>query len=87
MMGEDQAKAESDLVQAESDLKATLTELEGLAKYAAQLHQSCDFVMENFEIRQTAMDQEVFAWLYEQLRELELPISWAVFRTCLLVET
>ena len=36
-----------------------MDELEGLAKYAAQLHQSCDFVMENFEIRQAAMDQEV----------------------------
>jgi len=74
MMGEDQAKAESDLVQAESDLKATLTELEGLAKYAAQLHQSCDFVMENFEIRQTAMDQEV-----EALRQAKSVLSGADF--------
>jgi chromosome segregation ATPase len=74
MMGEDQAKGESDLVQSESDLKSTLTELEGLAKYAAQLHQSCDFVMENFEIRQTAMDQEV-----EALRQAKSVLSGADF--------
>jgi len=74
MMGEDQAKAESDLVQAESDLKSTMTELEGLAKYAAQLHQSCDFVMENFEIRQAAMDQEV-----EALRQAKSVLSGADF--------
>merc|ERR1719389_1074992 len=74
MMGEDKAKAESDLVQAESDLKATMNELENLAKYAAQLHQSCDFVMENFEIRQAAMDQEV-----EALRQAKSVLSGADF--------
>jgi predicted nucleic acid-binding Zn-ribbon protein len=74
MMGEDKAKGESDLVQAESDLKSTMTELEGLSKYAAQLHQSCDFVMENFEIRQAAMDQEV-----EALRQAKAVLSGADF--------
>jgi len=74
MMGEDQAKAESDLVLSESDLKSTMTTLEDLAKYAAQLHQSCDFVMENFEIRQAAMDQEV-----EALRQAKSVLSGADF--------
>jgi len=74
MMGEDKAKGESDLVQAESDLKSTMTTLEDLSKYAAQLHQSCDFVMENFEIRQAAMDQEV-----EALRQAKSVLSGADF--------
>jgi hypothetical protein len=74
MMGEDKAKGESDLVLSESDFKSTMTELEGLAKYAAQLHQSCDFVMENFEIRSAAMDQEV-----EALRQAKSVLSGADF--------
>merc|ERR1719217_660600 len=53
------AKAEVDKTEAESDLGETLQELEGLADYNAQLHKSCDFVVKNFEIRQTARDEEI----------------------------
>jgi predicted RNase H-like nuclease (RuvC/YqgF family) len=51
---ESKAKAESDLVEAKEDKEAVMLELEQLANYKAELHSSCDFVMKNFEIRQTA---------------------------------
>merc|ERR1719263_2374594 len=58
---EEKAKAESDLGQANSDKEAALLELEELANYNAELHQSCDFIVKNFEIRQTARDEEIDA--------------------------
>merc|ERR1719253_2267980 len=58
---EEKAKAEGDLVQANEEKEATLLELEQLSNYNAELHQSCDFVMKNFEIRQTARDEDVEA--------------------------
>merc|ERR1719337_148675 len=58
---EEKAKAEADLVQAQEDKEAVMLELEQLSNYNAQLHQSCDFVMKNFEIRQTARDEEIEA--------------------------
>merc|ERR1719217_920526 len=58
---ESKAKAEADLVEAKENKEAVLLELEQLSNYNAQLHQSCDFVMKNFEIRQTARDEEVEA--------------------------
>merc|ERR1719343_1499159 len=51
---DDKAKAESDLVTAKESKEATMLELEQLSNYNAQLHQSCDFVMKNFELRQTS---------------------------------
>jgi septal ring factor EnvC (AmiA/AmiB activator) len=58
---EEKAKGEGDLVQANEEKEATLLELEQLSNYNAELHQSCDFIMKNFEIRQTARDEEVEA--------------------------
>merc|ERR1719313_1389310 len=60
-MSEDKAKAEESLTQAEQDLKATMSELEQLVSYAADLHKSCDFTLKNFDIRQEAMSQEIEA--------------------------
>merc|ERR1719161_900201 len=54
---ESKAKAEGELVQATEEKESVLLELEELSNYNAQLHQSCDFVMKNFEIRQTARDE------------------------------
>merc|ERR1712107_459919 len=56
---EEKAKAETDLTQAQEDKEAVLLELEQLSNYNAEPHQSCDFVMKNFEIRQTARDEEI----------------------------
>merc|ERR1719453_208626 len=58
---ENKAKAETDLVEAKENHEAIMLELEQLANYKAELHSSCDFVMKNFEIRQTARDEEIEA--------------------------
>merc|ERR1719203_2009964 len=52
------AKAEADLVEAKESKEGVMLELEQLSNYNAELHSSCDFVMKNFEVRQTARDEE-----------------------------
>merc|ERR1712238_243483 len=52
---EEKAKAESDLVESQKEKEGVV--LEQLSNYNAQLHQSCDFVMKNFDLRQTARDE------------------------------
>merc|ERR1719443_1257744 len=47
------AAAEAEKTEAESSLEAVEQELAGLSDYNLQLHKSCDFVVKNFEIRQT----------------------------------
>jgi len=71
---EEKAKSEKDLTQANEDKEATLLELEQLSNYNAELHQSCDFVTKNFEIRQTARDEEIDA-----LKQAKAILSGAKF--------
>merc|ERR1719203_394425 len=71
---EDKAKAEEDLATAKQNKEDTLLELEQLSNYNAQLHSSCDFVLKNFDIRQTARDEEV-----EALRQAKAILSGADF--------
>merc|ERR1719410_184704 len=54
---EQKAKAEADLVEAKESKEAVLTDLEQLSNYNAELHKSCDFIMKNFDVRQTARDE------------------------------
>merc|ERR1719487_2210163 len=54
-------KAKADKVEAETELEATMGELEQLANENADLHKSCDFTLKNFELRQTARDDEIEA--------------------------
>merc|ERR1719203_425017 len=72
---EEKAKAESDLVEAKESKEAVMLELEQLSNYNAELHQSCDFVMKNFDLRQTARDEEV-----EALRQAKAILSGAKFQ-------
>lgn len=58
---EAKARAEGDVTVNTGSLNGAITELGQLAQYAANLHTACDFVVKNFEIRQTARDQEVEA--------------------------
>jgi len=51
-----------------------MLETEQLSNYNAELHQSCDFVVKNFELRQTARDEEV-----EALRQAKAILSGANF--------
>jgi len=71
---EEKAKAEADKVEAETEKEAVMTELEQLANESADLHSSCDFVLKNFEIRQTARDQEI-----EALKQAKAILSGAKF--------
>merc|ERR1712060_920581 len=68
------AKAETDLVEMKEAKEAVMLELEQLSNYNAQLHQSCDFVLKNFDLRQTARDEEV-----EALRQAKAILSGAKF--------
>jgi septal ring factor EnvC (AmiA/AmiB activator) len=71
---EEKAKAEADLTEANESKENVLLELEQLSNYNAELHQSCDFVMKNFEIRQTARDEEIDA-----LKQAKAILSGAKF--------
>merc|ERR1712113_1072931 len=71
---EAKAKAEVDLVETKEAKEGVLLELEQLSNYNAQLHQSCDFVLKNFDVRQTARDEEV-----EALRQAKAILSGAKF--------
>jgi len=55
------AAARADSAEAEEDLQNTNDELESLAQYTADLHNQCDFVLKNFDIRQKARNQEMEA--------------------------
>merc|ERR1711978_249194 len=75
---EDAQKAYEDFVKETNASKeakeAVMLELEQLSNYNAELHQSCDFVMKNFEVRQTARDEEV-----EALKQAKAILSGAKF--------
>jgi len=75
---EEKAKSETDLTQSNEDKEAVMLELEQLSNYNAELHQSCDFVMKNFEIRQTARDEEI-----EALKQAKAILSGADFNAFL----
>merc|ERR1719401_2089371 len=68
------AKAEADLVQTKGDHEAVLLEIEQLGNYKGELHASCDFIIKNFEIRQSARDEEV-----EALKQAKAILSGANF--------
>jgi len=75
---ETKAGLEGDLTEANEKLAATNGDLDELAAYNAELHASCDFVIKNFEIRQTGRDEEVAA-----LRQAKAILSGAKFEAFL----
>merc|ERR1719359_345802 len=58
---EKKATAEAELVRAKSGIQKTLKDLESLSTYKGTLHGSCDFVMDNFSVRQEKRGQEIEA--------------------------
>jgi len=58
---ESKAKAEDYLVQAQTEHSSVMTILDELSAYKSELHASCDFILKNFDVRQTARDEEVEA--------------------------
>merc|ERR1712217_220916 len=71
---EEKSKKEGELVDAKKDKDAVVLELEQLSNYNAELHQSCDFALKNFDLRQTARDEEI-----EALRQAKAILSGAKF--------
>merc|ERR1712050_473562 len=71
---EEKAKAETELIDTKKAKDAVLLELEQLSNYNAELQQSCNFVLKNFDLRQTARDGEV-----EALRQAKAILSGAKF--------
>merc|ERR1712013_74095 len=70
-----EAKSKDIMNKSEQKAKAAvMLELEQLSNYNAELHQSCDFVLKNFDLRQTARDEEV-----EALRQAKAILSGAKF--------
>merc|ERR1719321_2543336 len=71
---EAKAKAEGEKTKSEQALEEVVLELDGLSTENSDLHHSCDFVLKNFEIRQTARAQEI-----EALRMVKQILSGAKF--------
>jgi len=71
---EQKAKSESELVDAKKAKDAALLELEQLSNYKTELEQSCNFIVNNFDVRQTARDEEI-----EALRQAKAILSGAKF--------
>jgi len=55
------AAAHSDAAVAQENLANTISELDSLTQYETDLHNQCDFVLKNFDIRQRARLQEIEA--------------------------
>jgi len=53
------AQAEQELAAAKKSEEGAMAELADLASEAAALHESCDFIQNNFDLRKTARDEEM----------------------------
>jgi hypothetical protein len=69
---EAKVEAQKDLSQKEMDLKATTKELERLSKTDVDLHNECDFLLNNFMLRQQSRDEEA-----ESLKQAKAILSGA----------
>merc|ERR1719214_25063 len=58
---DEKADLEESIVAAKSDKTDEIKKLMDLGKYESQLHTSCDYVLKNFEMRQTARQEEMDA--------------------------
>merc|ERR1719389_1358523 len=58
---EEKAKAEEARTEAEEQKQQVIQTLEDLSDENADLHKACDYILKNFDIRQTARDEEVEA--------------------------
>merc|ERR1719265_2278763 len=56
---EEKAEAEVDLTATQEARTTALNEAQQLANENADLHKSCDFLLENFDLRQAALEQEM----------------------------
>merc|ERR1719152_421739 len=68
------AEKEGVKTEKEQDLEETMKTLEQLSSTNADLHKDCDYTLKNFDIRQTARDQEI-----EALKQAKAILSGAKF--------
>merc|ERR1719310_312758 len=68
------AKLEAERTEAEEQKAEVLAELENLSNENADLHKACDYILKNFDIRQTARDEEV-----EALKQAKAILSGSKF--------
>jgi len=71
---EEKAKAEAELTKSKETLDKVMTDLQLLSEEAADLHGECDFVLKNFEIRQSSRMGEI-----EALKQVLAILSGAKF--------
>lgn len=71
---EQKAKTEMDHIKFTEDKEGVMIELEQLSNYNSELHGSCDFILKNFDLRQTARDEEI-----EALKQAKAILSGANF--------
>eukprot|EP00397_Hematodinium_sp_SG-2012_P027725 GEMP01029148.1.p1 GENE.GEMP01029148.1~~GEMP01029148.1.p1 ORF type:complete len:667 (+),score=210.48 GEMP01029148.1:225-2225(+) len=76
---EEKAKSQVDKTDGKVNLEAHTVQLEQLSNAAGDVHKSCDFIVKNFEVRQTARDEEVSA-----LRQAKAILSGAKFSNAFL---
>eukprot|EP00746_Dinoflagellata_sp_MGD_P113864 gnl/MRDRNA2_/MRDRNA2_50555_c0_seq1.p1 gnl/MRDRNA2_/MRDRNA2_50555_c0~~gnl/MRDRNA2_/MRDRNA2_50555_c0_seq1.p1 ORF type:complete len:700 (-),score=229.58 gnl/MRDRNA2_/MRDRNA2_50555_c0_seq1:17-2116(-) len=60
-MTDEKAKSEQALEMAQTDMTSTNKQIENLMGTNADLHEDCDFILKNFEVRQDARAQEIDA--------------------------
>jgi len=70
----DKAKAEGNFVQARESKEGTGRELKGLADSLKQLHDSCDFLLKNFDLREQSREEEM-----DSLKQAKAILSGAKF--------
>jgi DNA repair exonuclease SbcCD ATPase subunit len=70
----ERAKTEAELVETKKSLAEVMNTLQELSDYNAELHLACDYILKNFDIRQTARDEEV-----EALKQAKAILSGANF--------
>merc|ERR1719146_361316 len=58
---EEKAAAETEKNEVESSLEGTEKAIADLEKYATEVHSACDFVLKNFDLRQTTRGDEISA--------------------------
>merc|ERR1719487_565775 len=68
------AKLEDQRTEAEEQKQQVEAELDALATELADLHKACDYILKNFDIRQTARDEEV-----EALKQAKAILSGSKF--------
>jgi len=78
---EEKAKTEAEKVEAEEQKASVVAELESLESENADLHKECDYLLKNFDVRQTARGEEI-----EALKQAKAILSGSKFSAFLAID-